>query len=227
MTGNIAGRRSVLNGIVGVAVAGGLFFGSATTAFADPATDPTTSTATPAPPTAAAAPAKPTALAPSTAPAPTVAVTGGAAAGAAASAAAATAAAGATTQGDVLDQLAEEYAVGSGGGQLSNLLKTSLKLRSMGFKPSKPYLDEIQEAMNHRPNQLPLIGALKDTIAYQQKIAAQMQILQNAQAKGGNGMASGAGSAPGPSNPANVAPQATAPGMPAAAAPPVIVPATP
>jgi hypothetical protein len=229
MTGNIAGWRPVLNGIAGFAVAGGLFFGSATTAFADPTTDPTTTTAAPAPTTTvapAAAPAKPTALAPTTAPAPTIAVAGGAAAGAAASAAAATAAAGATAQGDVLDQLAEEYAVGSGGGQLSNLLKTSLKLRSMGFKPSKQYLDEIQQAMNHRPNQLPLIGALKDTIAYQQKIAAQMQILQNAQAKGGNGMASGAGSAPGPSNVAPQAPQGSG-AMPAAAAPPVILPATP
>lgn len=230
MTGNIAGRRPVFNGIAGVAVAAGLFLGSAATAFADPTTDPTTTTATPAPSTTvapAAAPSKPTALAPSTAPAPTVALSGGAAAPAAASAGAATAA---TAQGDVLDQLAEQYAVGSGGGQLSNLLKTSLKLRSMGFKPSKPYLDEIQEAMNHRPNQLPLIGALKDTIAYQQKIAAQMQILQSAQAKNANGAVMGAGAAPGAANPANVvpqAPQATAPGMPAAAAPPVIVPATP
>ena len=227
MTGNLVGPRPVLNGIAGVAVAAGLFFGSATTAFADPTTEPTT-TVTSAPSTTVApaeAPAKPTALAPTMAPAPTVAVSGGAAAGAAASAAAATAAAGATTQGDVLDQLAEEYAVGSGGGQLSNLLKISLKLRSMGFKPSKQYLEEIKEAMNHRPNQLPLIGALKDTIAYQQKIQAQMQILQSAQAN--NGAVMGAGAAPGAANPANVAPQATAPGMPAAAAPPVIVPATP
>ena len=230
MTGNIGDLRPVLNGIAGVAVAAGLFFGSATTAFADPTTDPTTTTETPAPSVTAApaaAPAKPTALAPSTAPAPTVAVSGGAAAGAAASAAAATATAGATTAGDVLDQLAEEYAVGSGGGQLSNLLKISLKLRAMGFKPSRQYLDEIKEAMTRRPNQLPLIGALKDTIAYQQKIQAQMQILQSAQAQNANGAVMGAGAAPGAANPANVAPQATAPGMPAAAAPPVIVPATP
>jgi hypothetical protein len=226
MTGNIAGWRSVLNGIAVVAVAGGMFIGSTVPAFADP----TTTTPAPAPTpstTAAAAPAKPTALPPTGAPAPTVAVAGGAAAGAeaAASAAAATVAAGAA-QGDVLDELAEQYAVGSGGGQLSNLLKTSLKLRSMGFKPSKQYLEEIKEAMTHRPNQLPLIGALKDTIAYQQKIAAQMQILQSAQAKGGSGMASGAGSAPGPANVAPQAPQGTG-AVPAAAAPPVILPATP
>jgi hypothetical protein len=177
----------------------------------------------------AAAPATPKALAPTAAPAPSVAVAGGAAAGAAASADAASAAA-AATQGDVIDQLADEYAVGSGGGQLSNLLKTVIKLRSMGFKPSKQYLDEIKVAMSHRPNQLPLIGALKDTIAYQQKIQAQMQILQQAQAKNANGAVMGAGAAPGAANPANVvpqAPQAAAPGMPAAAAPPVILPTTP
>jgi hypothetical protein len=221
----------MLKSIAGVAVAGGLFAGSAVTALADPdPATPTTSTSAPAP-TAVSGPSKPQALAP-TAPTPTVAVAGGAAEGAAAAATAATAAAAAATQGDVIDQLAEEYAVGSGGGQLSNLLKTVIKLRSMGFKPSKQYLDEIKAAMTHRPNQLPLIGALKDTIAYQQKIQAQMQILQAAQAKNANGAVMGAGAAPGAANPANVAPQgaapqAVAPGMPAAAAPPIILPTTP
>jgi hypothetical protein len=227
MTGNIGRTRAVLNGIAAAAVASGLVVGLSATAFADPdstTTAPATTTAAPAP---TSAPSKPQALAPTaTVPAPTVAVAGGAAAGAAASAAAATAAATAP-QGDVLDQLAEQYAVGSGGGQLSNLLKTALKLRSMGFKPSKPYIDELTEAMTHRPNQLPLIGALKDTIAYQQKIQAQMQILQSAAAKNANGAVMGAGAAPGAGNPANVAPQATAPGQPAAAAPPVIAPTTP
>lgn len=222
--------RAVRSGLVGLAVAAGLFAGPVTLALADPETAPTTPTsAAPEPTTAvAAAPAGPKALPSTGAPAPTVNVAGGAAAGVAAAAAGATAAAAAQGQGDVLDQLAAEYAVGSGGGQLSNLLKTSLKMRSMGFKPSKPYLDEIREAMTHRPNQLPLIGALKDTIAYQQKIQAQMQILQSAQGK--TGMGTGAGSAPGPSNPANVAPQQAAAvpqGQPAAAAPPVITPATP
>jgi uncharacterized protein (DUF1778 family) len=112
-------------------------------------------------------------------------------------------------------QLAEQYAVGSGGGQLSNLLKLSLKLRSMGFKPSKQYLDELQAAMKYRPNQLPLIDALKDTIAYQQKLKAQMEILSSAQSQ--QGAAMGAGAAPGPGSPANVVatpPPATAPPMP-------------
>lgn len=225
MTRTNAGWRAVRNGIAAVAVAGGLVIGSVPTALADPDATPAAPSTSVAP-TPVEAPSKPQALAPTTAPAPTVAVAGGAATGAAASAAAASAAA-ASVQGDVLDKLAEQYAVGSGGGQLSNLLKTALKLRSMGFKPSKPYLDEIKEAMTHRPNQLPLIGALKNTIAYQQKIQAQMQILQSAQARNATGAAMGAGAAPNPANPANVAPQATAPGQPAAAAPPVILPTTP
>ncbi len=233
MTRNNAGWRGAFSAIVGAAMAAGLILGAGG-ANADPEPAPAPTTPVPVPaaeaapaPAPYAEPVGPKALPAQTAavPAPTVAVAGGAAAGTAATAA--SAAAASAQPGDVLDQLAEEYAVGSGGGQLSNLLKTALKLRSMGFRPSKPYLDEIKDAMAHRPNQLPLIGALKDTIAYQQKIQAQMQILQNAQAKNANGAVMGAGAAPGAANPANVAPQATGPGQAAAPAPPVILPTTP
>ena len=128
---------------------------------------------------------------------------------------------------DVLDDLSEEYAVGSGGGQMSNLLKATLKLRAMGFRPSKANLTEISTAMTYRPNQLPLIGALKDTIAYQQKLKAQMEILQQYQQQQANGAVMGAGSMPGDSNPAGL-PGASAgaqPVQPGAAAP--MLPATP
>ena len=145
-------------------------------------------------------------LVPTPTPRPTVAVEGGAAATPKVAAAAAP---------DVLDTLAEQYAVGAGGGQLSNLLKVALKLRAMGFRPSKPYLDEIQTAMGYRPNQLPLIDALKDTIAYQQKLRAQMELLTKAQARQSTGSAvMGAGQMPAAGNPANPAP-------PPPAAPPV------
>jgi hypothetical protein len=245
MTGKTAGWRGVLRGLTGATMAVGMVLGSAI-AHADPEPAPPAPTTTPVAAPAAEAPAAAeaaTAAAPAPAPyaepvgpkalppqqtavpKPTVALEGGAAAGTAAAASSATAAQ--AQPGDVLDQLAEDYAVGTGGGQLSNLLKTSLKLRSMGFRPSKQYLDEIAEAMTHRPNQLPLIGALKDTIAYQQKIQAQTQILQNAQAKNANGAVMGAGAAPGAANPANVAPQAAAPGQAAAPAPSVILPTTP
>lgn len=166
---------------------------------------------------AALAAAEPTVI-PSPTPTPSVAVSGGVQAPTASSGSTA-AATPAPASGDVLDQLAEEYAVGSGGGQLSNLLKMSLKLRAMGFKPSKANLAEIAQAMDYRPNQIPLIEALKDTIAYQQKIRAQMEILQQYQKQqGANSAVMGAGQMPGDSNPANLQP-GTAAVPPAAGAP--------
>ena len=108
----------------------------------------------------------------------------------------------AVAQADVLDDLAEEYSIGTGGGQLSNLLKVSLKLRAMGYKPSKAYLDELTTAMSYRPNQNPLIEALKDTIAYQAKVKAQTEMLQQSQSQqNANSAVMGAGQMPGASNP--------------------------
>lgn len=131
-----------------------------------------------------------------------------------------TTAAPAAATGDVLDQLAQEYAVGAGGGQLSNLLRMSLKLRAMGFKPSKANLAEISQAMNYRPNQIPLIEALKDSIAYQQKVKAQMEILQQYQQRqGANSAVMGAGQMPGDSNPGAPPAAAAPPAMPAAPTP--------
>ena len=128
---------------------------------------------------------------------------------------------------DVLDDLAQEYAVGSGGGQLSNLLKVSLKLRSMGFKPSKANLDELQQAMNYRPNQNPLINALKDTIAYQAKLKGQLEILQQAQAgQNANSAVMGAGQMPGAGNPAQI-PGTSAGSAPVAEVPSAATPVTP
>ncbi len=129
---------------------------------------------------------------------------------------------------DVLDELAEQYAVGSGGGQLSKLLKVSLKLRAMGFKPSKGNYESLTQAMAYRPNQIPLVQALQDTIAYQQKIRAQAELLQQAQSQlNANSAVMGAGQMPAAGNPAQipgapvpgdgaVAPGAAAPMMPAA-----------
>jgi hypothetical protein len=103
---------------------------------------------------------------------------------------------------DVLDELADQYSVGTGGGQLSNLLKVSLKLRALGYKPSKAYYDEITAAMDYRPNQNPLINALKDTIAYQAKIKAQTEMLQKAQSQqNANSAVMGAGQMPSDGNP--------------------------
>lgn len=210
MAGIFRGWRAARDGFVGAVAVAGLSTGLALV------------------PTAHAEPA------PSPVPSPTTSTSGGAQAASTStetsdgSAASASGAGGtavpAAASGDVLDQLAQEYAVGSGGGQLSNLLKMSLKLRAMGFKPSQANLAEIAQAMNYRPNQIPLIEALKDAIAYQQKIRAQMEILQQYQQRqGSNSAVMGAGQMPGDSNPANI------PGAPpaAAAAPPMPAAPTP
>lgn len=199
--GECAWRNRVLAGAV---LTAGVVLGSTATVHADPSATPTPT----APATATTAQA-PSAVAPTSTPKPTVAVEGGAAAGASGTAASAPA-------GDVLDQLSEEYAVGAGGGQVSNLLKTTLKLRAMGFRPSKANLQEISAAMSYRPNQMPLISALKDTIAYQQKLKAQMEILQQYQQQQANGAVMGAGQMPADSNPAGL-PGASLPGGSAAA----------
>jgi hypothetical protein len=87
----------------------------------------------------------------------------------------------APARADVLDDLAQEFSLGAGAGQVANLLKTSLKLRSMGIRPSKANYEEIQTALNYRPNQTRLIAALQDTVAYQAKTQAQMAAMQQQQ----------------------------------------------
>ncbi len=111
----------------------------------------------------------------------------------------------------------EEYDMGAGGGQLSNLIKQVMKYRAAGYKPSKANVAEITQALNYRPNQKPLIDALNDTLAYQAKIKAQSDLLQQAQAAQNNSSAvMGAGQMPGDSNP-------VIGGAPVPAAPPATV----
>jgi hypothetical protein len=77
--------------------------------------------------------------------------------------------------GDVLAVIAEKYMTGAGGGQISNWVKESLQLRALGFKPSKGNLEALQAGLDYLPNQVRLVDALKETVAYQRKIQAQMQ----------------------------------------------------
>ena len=206
--------------IAGIVLATGLSVAFPATAGADPSATPVTPT-TPAPTVAVAGGVQaPTSASSSSASSSSASSASGTTQTAAASPTAGTATAGA----DVLDQLAEEYAVGSGGGQMSNLLKAALKLKAMGFRPSKANLEEIAQAMAYRPNQMPLISALKDTIAYQQKLKAQMEILQQyQQAQAGNAVLGGStysGGQPGMSVGTAPAPaDAGAPMMPAAPTP--------
>jgi hypothetical protein len=76
---------------------------------------------------------------------------------------------------DVLASVYEEYATGAGGGQVSNWIKEAMQLRAQGFRPNKSNIDAIENSLKYRPNQTPLIEALKETVAYQRKLQAQAQ----------------------------------------------------
>lgn len=90
-----------------------------------------------------------------------------------------------TMTGDqALAIIQQDYDLGAGGGQLSQLIHEVLVLRNLGFKPSNANKVAIQEALDHRPNQTPLIDALKATVGYQRRIQAQAQAQQG---QGGNG----------------------------------------
>ncbi|HKV19091.1 MAG TPA: hypothetical protein VJR50_08650, partial [Mycobacterium sp.] len=67
----------------------------------------------------------------------------------------------------------QDYDLGAGGGQLSNLVHEVLVLRNLGFRPSKANQTAIVEALAKRPNQAPLVDALKATVAYQRKLQSQ------------------------------------------------------
>lgn len=77
------------------------------------------------------------------------------------------------TGDQALALLQEQYDTGAGGGQVSNFVHEVLTLRSLGFRPSKANQTAIIEALDKRPNQAPLVEALKATVAYQRKIQAQ------------------------------------------------------
>jgi hypothetical protein len=71
------------------------------------------------------------------------------------------------TADQALAIIATEYDTGAGGGQLSNLIHDVLTLRAQGFMPSNGNKLAIQEALEKRPNQAPLVEALKQTLSYQ------------------------------------------------------------
>lgn len=79
---------------------------------------------------------------------------------------------------DVLDDLGKEFTTAAGAGPIADLVNQSLKLRAMGFRPSKAELDGITQAETYRPNQTPLIKALKATVAGQSKLQQETQALQ-------------------------------------------------
>lgn len=107
------------------------------------------------------------------------------------------------TAEEALAIVANDYDTGAGGGQLSQLIHEVLVLRSQGFRPSNANRADIVKALDKRPNQTPLVDALKSTITYQRKLQAQ----SNASVTGG-GITAGINQAPpgvpvDPTNPGN------------------------
>ncbi len=80
---------------------------------------------------------------------------------------------------DVLDDIAAEYDTGAGGGQISNLIHDALKLRALGFMPSRGNYADLKDGLDRRPNQTPLISALKATVDFQRKTQARTQAPSN------------------------------------------------
>jgi hypothetical protein len=78
-----------------------------------------------------------------------------------------------TANADVLDDIYSQYNTGAGGGQVSNLIHTAMKLRSLGFGPSKGNMEDLQVGMDSRPNQVPLINALQSTVAFMKREQAR------------------------------------------------------
>ena len=69
----------------------------------------------------------------------------------------------------VLMMISQEYQVGRGGGQVSKLIEQVMTLRMRGVRPSRGNAVALAAALEKRPNQVPLIQALEETLTYQRK----------------------------------------------------------
>ena len=107
----------------------------------------------------------------------------------------------ATAHADVVDDIAAEYDDGAGAGPVSKLIHDAVKLRALGYRPSKANMTALEEAMTKRPNQIPLIEALQETVAYQRVIQARSIEPPNPIVMGINELPPGV--EPGPTQPGN------------------------
>ncbi|OBG87192.1 hypothetical protein A5699_19380 [Mycobacterium sp. E802] len=82
------------------------------------------------------------------------------------------------TADEALAIIARDYDTGEGGGQISQLIHDIMKLRAQGYRPSNANRTAITKALDKRPNQVPLIDALKSTLSYQRKLQAQSNAAQ-------------------------------------------------
>ncbi|MFC7671436.1 hypothetical protein ACFQWH_00035 [Mycolicibacterium sp. GCM10028919] len=94
---------------------------------------------------------------------------------------------GAMTAEEALAIIQTDYDLGAGGGQLSKLIHSVLKLRSQGFYPSKGNVIAIEDALGKRPNQAPLITALEQTLAFQRRTQQRGMAQQEAPSQIGIG----------------------------------------
>ncbi|WP_237682898.1 hypothetical protein [Mycolicibacterium agri] len=101
---------------------------------------------------------------------------------------------------EALAIIQRDYDTGAGGGQVSKLVHEVLVLRNLGFRPSNANKKAIVAALDKRPNQGPLVEALKNTIAYQRKIQAQAVAQQQQGAQPGFAI----GGSPAPFDPGGV-----------------------
>lgn len=74
-----------------------------------------------------------------------------------------------TANADVLDDINTQYGIGAGGGQISNLVRSAMKLRALGFAPSKGNIADLEDGLAKRPNQGPLVSALESTVSYMKR----------------------------------------------------------
>jgi len=79
----------------------------------------------------------------------------------------------------VLAAIHQQYSQGDGGGQISALIDDAMKLRQAGFRPSNGNAEALLVAMDKRPNQTPLVDALRATIAYQRKLQTQSAMTES------------------------------------------------
>ena len=80
---------------------------------------------------------------------------------------------------DVIDDLTNEFTAASGGGEIPSLLNQTIKLRAAGFKPTNGELGAIEDSLKYRPNQTPMINALKAAVAGQTHRMAQAKAANN------------------------------------------------
>lgn len=73
----------------------------------------------------------------------------------------------------VLMAIHQQYNQGDGGGHISVLIDDVMKMRQQGFRPSNANAEALLVALDKRPNQTPLVDALRATLAYQRKLQAQ------------------------------------------------------